>query len=84
MGLIERLGRIQSHCRRLCWRIRAAATKTTSKQQVRFQYDPYSYAMNFDDGFEKEIRVEERGFEEAKCEECVEKRRIFVYVVVVN
>lgn len=51
---------------------------------MRFQYDPYSYALNFDDGFEKEMRGGEKGFEEAKCEECVEKRRIFVYVVVVN
>lgn len=82
MGLIETLGRIQSQCRRLYWRIRAAAT-TASRQQVRFQYDPYSYAMNFDDGFEK-MREGEGDFEEANCEECVGKRRMLVYVVVVK
>ncbi|KAJ9690363.1 hypothetical protein PVL29_012820 [Vitis rotundifolia] len=40
-------------CRSLFWRTRAAlkkAVKNGKKQQLRFQYDPSSYALNFDDG----------------------------------
>lgn len=39
--------------KKLFWRMRAAmkkAIKNGSKQQFRFQYDPCSYALNFDDG----------------------------------
>ncbi|KAA8519838.1 hypothetical protein F0562_014072 [Nyssa sinensis] len=41
--------------RRLFWRMRAAVKKAVrlksgGKQQLRFQYDPSSYALNFDDG----------------------------------
>lgn len=62
MGLVKGLGRMQSfgkkHCRSLYWRIRAAMEKTTTKkkkankQHLKFHYDPYSYALNFDDGFQ--------------------------------
>lgn len=40
--------------RKLFWRMRAAmkkAIKNGGKQQFKFQYDPCSYALNFDDGF---------------------------------
>ncbi|KAL4626711.1 hypothetical protein ACJW30_05G082800 [Castanea mollissima] len=40
-------------CRSLFWRVRAAvkkAVKNAGKQQLKFQYDPSSYALNFDDG----------------------------------
>ncbi|KAK9936311.1 hypothetical protein M0R45_013159 [Rubus argutus] len=41
-------------CRSLFWRMRAAlkkAMKNSGKQRrFRFQYDPSSYALNFDDG----------------------------------
>ncbi|CAA2979625.1 Hypothetical predicted protein [Olea europaea subsp. europaea] len=43
----------KKQCRRLFWRMRAAAKKAVkkrSKQQIKFQYDPSSYALNFDDG----------------------------------
>lgn len=87
MGLVERLERIQSlgkkQCRRLYWRIRAASKKAMrngSKPQVKFQYDPYSYALNFDDGFHHEMVEKEGDFQTVKSEECPEKT-IWVYVV---
>ncbi|KAG7958932.1 hypothetical protein I3843_10G045200 [Carya illinoinensis] len=39
--------------RSLFWRMRASvkkAVKNAGKQQLKFQYDPSSYALNFDDG----------------------------------
>ena len=57
MGLIASLVWVNTysrkHCRSLFWRVRAAlkkAVKNGGKQQIRFQYDPCSYALNFDDG----------------------------------
>ncbi|KAK6917500.1 hypothetical protein RJ641_018251 [Dillenia turbinata] len=41
------------HCRSLFWRVRATvkkAMKNSSKEQLKFHYDPSSYALNFDDG----------------------------------
>lgn len=81
MGLIERLQRMQrvgkKQCSRVYRRIRAA-TKTGRRKRVRFQYDPYSYAMNFDDGLEREMREKEA----SSYESCAERRRrILVYVV---
>ncbi|KAF8029879.1 hypothetical protein BT93_E2333 [Corymbia citriodora subsp. variegata] len=49
-------------CRSFLWRARATMTKTKKKKKQRssssvgkrrvnkFQYDPWSYALNFDDG----------------------------------
>lgn len=85
---MRRVGKGQ--CGRLCRRIRAA-TKTRRNgggKRVRFQYDPYSYAMNFDqfdDGLEREMREKEGVFEQAKNDKCAERRRrILVFVVFVK
>ncbi|CAJ1961594.1 unnamed protein product [Sphenostylis stenocarpa] len=58
MGLLERLEWVNDYskkrCRSLFWRVRAAlkkALKNGGKQRLKFQYDPSSYALNFDDGF---------------------------------
>ncbi|CAN6689879.1 unnamed protein product [Malus baccata var. baccata] len=58
MGLVGKLVWVNAssrkHCRSLFWRVRAAlrkAIKNSGKQRLRtFQYDPSSYALNFDDG----------------------------------
>ncbi|KAK7412298.1 hypothetical protein VNO78_03751 [Psophocarpus tetragonolobus] len=56
MGLVERFewvnGYSKRRCRSLFWRVRAAlkkALKNRGKQRLKFQYDPSSYALNFDD-----------------------------------
>ncbi|KAL1560211.1 hypothetical protein AAHA92_10453 [Salvia divinorum] len=61
MGL-ERIGWMQSNgrkeCRRLVRRIKAAIKKAMrkgSRQQLRFQYDPQSYALNFDEGIHQQV-----------------------------
>ncbi|KAH6773712.1 hypothetical protein C2S51_012116 [Perilla frutescens var. frutescens] len=36
------------------------AMRKGSKQQFKFQYDPHSYALNFDDGCHQEIWKRER------------------------
>ncbi|XWS18367.1 hypothetical protein CRYUN_Cryun32bG0037400 [Craigia yunnanensis] len=44
---------VKKQCRRLVWRVKAGlkkAAKSRSKQHFKFQYDPSSYALNFDDG----------------------------------
>lgn len=57
MGLLEKLEWANAygkkHCRSLFWRMRAAVKRTLKngkKQRLKFQYDPSSYALNFDDG----------------------------------
>ncbi|KAJ7968494.1 putative Glucose-fructose oxidoreductase domain-containing protein 2 [Quillaja saponaria] len=57
MGFLGRLEWMNAyskkHCRSLFWRVRAAvkkAVKNGGKQKIKFQYDPSSYALNFDDG----------------------------------
>ncbi|BBH00844.1 hypothetical protein Prudu_010941 [Prunus dulcis] len=57
MGLVGSLVWVNAYsrkqCRSLFWRMRAAlkkALKNSGKQQLRFQYDPSSYALHFDDG----------------------------------
>uniref|UniRef100_A0A7N0VMP0 Uncharacterized protein n=1 Tax=Kalanchoe fedtschenkoi TaxID=63787 RepID=A0A7N0VMP0_KALFE len=60
-GLVGRMGSWVScasgkrQCRRLFWRVKAAVRKALNKggdgrRGKRFQYDPWSYALNFDDG----------------------------------
>lgn len=56
----------KKHCRNLFLRMRAemkkAVTKNRgSKQTITFQYDPSSYALNFDDGC-SEFREETDAF----------------------
>ncbi|KAK7820493.1 hypothetical protein CFP56_038763 [Quercus suber] len=57
MGLGESLEWVTAYSKKrrqsLFWRVRAAvkkAVKNVGKQQLKFQYDPSSYALNFDDG----------------------------------
>lgn len=52
IGLIILLNkRSQKECKRLVGRMRGSKRKrNTDKDKVRFQYDPLSYALNFDDG----------------------------------
>ncbi|KAL3522223.1 hypothetical protein ACH5RR_015057 [Cinchona calisaya] len=57
MGLAANLSWVNTytkkHCRRLFLKMRAAVknvVKNGGKQQLKFQYDPSSYALNFDDG----------------------------------
>ncbi|WCJ26977.1 hypothetical protein M5689_008753 [Euphorbia peplus] len=44
----------KKQCKSLFWRARAAVKKAVKnsggKNNVKFQYDPSSYALNFDDG----------------------------------
>ncbi|GFP96349.1 hypothetical protein PHJA_001779000 [Phtheirospermum japonicum] len=90
MGLIKGLGWIQSvgkkQCRSLYWRIRAEIKKVVkngSKQQVKFQYDPYSYSLNFDDGFHQEMVERESEFQHTRLKGCPE-RTVWVFVVFVK
>ncbi|XVE87978.1 hypothetical protein DITRI_Ditri19aG0031400 [Diplodiscus trichospermus] len=57
MDLIGRLECVNAYgkrqCRSLFWRMKAAlkkAGKSRSQHHFNFQYDPSSYALNFDDG----------------------------------
>ncbi|KAK3188061.1 hypothetical protein Dsin_027622 [Dipteronia sinensis] len=57
MGFVESFEWVNSYgkkqCKSLFWRVRAAlkkAMKNGSNKQFKFQYDPSSYALNFDDG----------------------------------
>uniref|UniRef100_A0A7N0TJW8 Uncharacterized protein n=1 Tax=Kalanchoe fedtschenkoi TaxID=63787 RepID=A0A7N0TJW8_KALFE len=56
----------RSQCRRLFFRARAALKRALKsngcrgRDQLRFQYDPWSYALNFDDGCSDFRRLELR------------------------
>ena len=57
MGFLARLEGMNAYgkkrCRSLFWKMRAAvkkALKNGGKKKLKFQYDPSSYALNFDDG----------------------------------
>ncbi|KAL4280492.1 hypothetical protein GQ457_03G005140 [Hibiscus cannabinus] len=54
---------------RLVWKVRAEMKLRTSKQRFSFHYDPFSYALNFDNGdFEELVRLEtNRGRKEMGC-----------------
>src|ERR1044072_7017051 len=61
-GLVRVSGHCKKRCRRLFWRVKAAVKrdlKKRGKQQPSFQYDPTSYAHNFDDGCAQLSRDEE-------------------------
>lgn len=63
LGRASRYGK--KHCRILFWRIRAALKKAlldNGKPRFRFQYDPSSYALNFDDG---SYHLGDRGFHQS-------------------
>ncbi|GLU23055.1 hypothetical protein SLE2022_390870 [Rubroshorea leprosula] len=54
MGFVGRCGKKQ-YWRSLFWRMKAGVKKVVKnggagKRQLKFQYDPSSYALNFDDG----------------------------------
>lgn len=64
MRWIRRLSLVKNkskkHCRSFFWRMRAAtkrAIKKGRKKRINFQYDPWSYALNFDDGYPRETDV---------------------------
>ncbi|OIW04795.1 hypothetical protein TanjilG_16151 [Lupinus angustifolius] len=58
MGLLGNFEWVNAYgkkrCKSLFWRMRATMKKTFKKcgkkKQIKFQYDPSSYALNFDDG----------------------------------
>ncbi|KAF9683532.1 hypothetical protein SADUNF_Sadunf04G0023500 [Salix dunnii] len=57
MGLIGSLGCMNSYSKKQCmalfWRLKAAVRtvkRNGRKKRFKFQYDPSSYALNFDDG----------------------------------
>ncbi|GAA0183815.1 hypothetical protein Leryth_025203 [Lithospermum erythrorhizon] len=88
MGLFGRLMKVDNFSKKqgrsLYWRIKAAvkkAVKNARKQQFKFQYDPSSYALNFDDGCYE--WAEKRGaFHLVKFHEC--SHISWVYVVLVE
>ncbi|KAE9595006.1 hypothetical protein Lal_00041153 [Lupinus albus] len=71
MGLLGNFEWVNAYgkkrCKSLFWRMRAtvkkAFKKCDKKKQLKFQYDPSSYALNFDDGCShfdiRDARVEE-------------------------
>ncbi|KAM1033290.1 hypothetical protein ACFX13_037615 [Malus domestica] len=78
MGLVGRLVWVNAYsrkrCRSLFWRVRAAlrkAIKNSGKQRLRtFQYDPSSYALNFDDGSWKSGEGANAAFKHARPQRC--------------
>ncbi|XVE51281.1 hypothetical protein DITRI_Ditri02bG0027300 [Diplodiscus trichospermus] len=88
MDFMARLEWVNSYgkkqCRSTFWRVKAAwkkAVKSRRKQPLKFQYDPSSYALNFDDGC-CQLGVGANTIDLARfqcCSEC--KNMIWVYVV---
>lgn len=72
----------KKQCRSLFWRMRAAVKKSAkNKQQLKFQYDPSSYALNFDDGC-CHLGKRANEFKPAKVQDFPDFRRTaWVYVV---
>lgn len=91
MGLVRSLEWVNSYgkrkCKSLFWRVRAALTKavkTGGKQQFKFQYDPSSYALNFDDGC-CNYGLGANGVMHAKHQDCSESKNVmWVYVLCVE
>ena len=74
----------KKQCRSLFWRVKAElkkAVKRRSKQHFKFQYDPSSYALNFDDGC-CHSGVGANTMELARFQDCSECKNIIqVYVL---
>ncbi|MBA0623325.1 hypothetical protein Godav_008796 [Gossypium davidsonii] len=76
----------KKQCRSLFWRAKAAMKKALkgrgNKKQFKFQYDPSSYALNFDDGY-CHSGVEVNTIELARIQDCSECQNdiILVYVL---
>ncbi|CAH2038307.1 unnamed protein product [Thlaspi arvense] len=57
MRLVDRFEAVNQYRKKMLRRVKAAVKKkTTKKKQTMFQYDPWSYALNFDDGGENPQR----------------------------
>lgn len=82
---VNRYGKRQ--CRSLFWRVRAAlkkAVKNGGKQQFKFQYDPSSYALNFDDGI-CNLGSGANEVKQTKFQDCSESKNVtWVYVLLVE
>ncbi|KFK43403.1 hypothetical protein AALP_AA1G121400 [Arabis alpina] len=52
MRLEDRFEAVNQYRKKMLRRLKAAVKKTKKKKQTMFQYDPWSYALNFDDGKE--------------------------------
>ncbi|KAG2687493.1 hypothetical protein I3760_09G053300 [Carya illinoinensis] len=75
----------KKQCRSLFWRMRAAVKKAVKnagkQQQLKFQYDPSSYALNFDDGCGN-LGKGGNEFKRAKSQDFPDiKKTAWVYVV---
>ncbi|XP_010458493.1 PREDICTED: uncharacterized protein LOC104739745 [Camelina sativa] len=60
MRLEDRFEVVNQYRKKMFQKVKAAVKKTTKKKkkkQTMFQYDPWSYALNFDDGVENPQRV---------------------------
>ncbi|KAL5715634.1 hypothetical protein ACHQM5_017426 [Ranunculus cassubicifolius] len=89
MGLIGELKKWviderKKQCRRGFWRLRAAMKKAikknASKKRFMFQYDPSSYALNFDDGC---CDLREKFNDAAQDDTCFFKNSTLVYIILV-
>ena len=74
----------KKRCKNLFWKVRAAvkkALKNGGKQHIKFQYDPSSYALNFDDGCVGDVT--KKFFKDERFEEIpdVNNTTTWVYVL---
>ncbi|GMP74790.1 hypothetical protein CsSME_00032102 [Camellia sinensis var. sinensis] len=71
MGLVGGWVWVNNYSKKQCRRLRAALKKAVKKavkingggggkQQFKFRYDPWSYALNFDDGFSSNFGDQQR------------------------
>lgn len=73
MRLEDRFEAVNQYRKKIFRRVKAAVKKTKKKKkQTMFQYDPWSYALNFDDGGEKPQRLS------GDCKRC---KITLIYVV---
>ncbi|KAK8692649.1 hypothetical protein V6N13_076105 [Hibiscus sabdariffa] len=88
-GYMDFMGRVNSYgkkkCTSLFCRAKAAmkkAVKRRSKRQFKFQYDPSSYALNFDDGY-CHPGVDSSAIRVARFQDCsyYQNAMIWVYVL---